>query len=219
YAPPGAAAETAAAGESARSHPAAARVARPTSAARRGALIDTFIPPSPCRVSRSGGLGSSLFRLDAQHRARGFVCDHVEQAVRALLHVANPLVKIDEQRLAPQLLHLLVEQDAIEMARAGNLALAQPADEHVTFPLRELVAGVEREARDRDRGRPVDHRRLVAVVRGHLVVERARIVAAIAHDRPAVILASLDDVELVAAVRAVLGLPELARHGMHCKAE
>ena len=133
---------------------------------------------------------------------------HVQQAVGALRHVAHALPQIDEQRLAAQLLHLLVEQDAVELARARDLAGAQAADEHVALPLRQLVARVEREARDRDRRRPVDDRRLEAFVRRQLRLPRAGVGAAVAHERPAVVLAGADDVELVAAVRAVLALPE-----------
>src|SRR5262252_3792895 len=170
YGPPGAAAD-AVLGESARSQPAPASAASPTSAAARGALMDTFIPPSPSCLAERRPAFELLLRLDTQHRALGLVGDHVQQAVGTLLHVANALAKIGEQRLAPQLLHLLVEEDAIEMTRARDLALAQSADEHVAFPLRELVARVEREARDRDRRRPVDDRRLVAVVVRRLVVK------------------------------------------------
>src|SRR6185503_2162569 len=104
---------------------------------------------------------------------------------------------------------LLIEQDAIELARARDLARAQAADEHVTLPRGQLVAGVEREARDRDRRSPIDDRRLEALVRRQLRLPRAGIRAAVAHERPAVVLAGANDVELVAAVRPVLALPDL----------
>ena len=44
-----------------------------------------------------------------------------------------------------------------------------------------------------------------------------RVVRAVADDGPAVVLALLDDVELVAALRAVLGLPERARRRVEAR--
>src|SRR5687768_17869407 len=64
-------------------------------------------------------------RLDAQHRAFILVGDHVQQSIGALLHVANALAQVDEQRLAAQLFHLRVEEDAVELAGARDLAGAQ----------------------------------------------------------------------------------------------
>src|SRR6185503_7284904 len=47
----------------------------------------------------------------------------------------------------------------------------------------------------------------------------AAIVAAVAHHRPTVVLARADDVELVAAVGAVLALPNVAGDRVHGEAE
>ena len=94
------------------------------------------------RAARSRGSSGSP-RLDAQHRAFVLVGDHVEQAVGALLHVANALPQIDEQRLAAQLLHLLVEQDAVELARcpgsrpcAGRRRTRRPSTSAACRPCR-----------------------------------------------------------------------------------
>src|SRR5688572_7523254 len=167
-----------------------------------------FPPPTPTSA-----------RLDAQPRPFIPAGKHVQQSTGALLHVANALAQVDEQRLAPQLFHLRVEEDAVELAGAGDLAGAQAADECVALPQRQLVARVEREARDRDGRRPVNGRRLETFVRRQLRLPRAGIGAPVAHDRPAVVLAGTDDVELVAAIRAVLALPELAGHGMEREPE
>ena len=81
-------------------------------------------PAAECyRYSQGTALhdGVPSARLDAQHRALVLVGDDVEQAVGALLHVANALPQIREQRLAAQLLHLLVEQDAVELAGSRDL--------------------------------------------------------------------------------------------------
>src|SRR5690606_36199337 len=88
---------------------------------------------------------ASVGGLDPEHGALIFVRQDVQELVRPHAHVANALPQVDEQHLAPQLLHVLVEQDALHVAGAGNLAHAQAADEHVALPARELVARVERQ--------------------------------------------------------------------------
>ena len=105
------------------------------------------------------------------------------------------------------------------MAGARNLASAHRADEHVALPLRELAARVERHPRDRDRGRPVDDRILEALARETLRLPWAWIRAAEAHERPAVVCAGFQHVDLVAAVRSVLVLPDRAGGGMHREPE
>src|SRR5690606_19340456 len=157
---------------------------------------------------------AALFRrLDAENGALVLVGDDIEQPVRPLTHVADTLAQIVQQHLAAQLLELLVEQDALELARARHLALAQPADEPVALPVRQRAAGIEAEARYGDGGRPVDDRRLEPLVRRAVSrLPGAGIGAAQADHRPAVIGAGLQDIQLVAAVRTVLGLPDLARH-------
>ena len=52
-------------------------------------------------------------RFDAQQRSVLVVVgEEIQKAVRALAHVANALPQIDEQRLASQLFHVLVDQEA-----------------------------------------------------------------------------------------------------------
>src|SRR5262245_15988121 len=85
-----------------------------------------------------------LRRLDPQHRSLLLIRQQVQEAVGPLPHVADALAEIDEQRLAPQLLPFLVEENALEMSSAWDLARAQRSHEHVALPLRQLVTGVER---------------------------------------------------------------------------
>src|SRR3954471_4419534 len=96
------------------------------------------------------------------------------------------------------------------MAGVRHLADTHAADEHVALPLRQLVAGVERHARYGDRRHPEDERLLEAIVHRLLRLARTWIGAAVADDRPAVVRARLQDVDLVAAVGAVLVLPDFA---------
>src|SRR6202035_1686059 len=73
------------------------------------------------------------------------------------------------------------------------------------------VAGIEGKTRGRDHWIPVIHRLLHALlVRDALTDRGARIVDPVHDHWPAVILAFLDDVELVAAARTMLGFPQTA---------
>src|SRR5690606_2493593 len=141
---------------------------------------------------------ASLRGPDPQNRALVLVGHDVQQAVRTLRDVADALAQLDEQALAAQLLEVLIEQHAIEPAGARNLAVAQAADEQIAFPFRKRIAGVERKARYRDCGRPIHDRRLVARMRRAFVARLpwARIRAAEADERPAVVQARTDHVDL-----------------------
>src|SRR5690606_571550 len=76
----------------------------------------------------------------------------------------------------------------------------------------ELVARVDHQARRGDRRHPVAPGLLYPRTRGRRVnrLPLRRVVDAVAVDRPAVVGALLDQVELVAALRAVLTLPDVA---------
>src|SRR5262245_9651784 len=80
--------------------------------------------------------------LDPEYRALLLISDHIEEPVRSLLDVANALTQSDEQRLAAQLFPLLVEENELEVTRAGNLVGAQRADDTVALPLWQLHAVV-----------------------------------------------------------------------------
>ena len=146
---------------------------------------------------------------------------HVQQAIRSLLHVADPLVELGQQRDVTHRQSPLVEDDALQLG-GGH-----PADEQAPLPRRKRVARIEGHAAGRDDGVPVEQR-LLHAGRAGLGQFRARpagadrgfpgVRAAVRDDRPAVVPARPDDVELVAALRAVLHLPELARLGMNDQA-
>src|SRR6516162_6003568 len=148
--------------------------------------------------------------LDPQQGARFLVRQHIQQSIRALAHVADPLSKFGQQRLAAQFFHLLVKQDALEMAGPRNLTGAQRAHKHIALPLRETVTSVEGHARERNRGHPVHHGRLEAFMPGTLGLPGPLVGTSQAYQGPAIIAAGLENVDLVAAVGAILVLPHLA---------
>ena len=55
-----------------------------------------------------------------------------------------------EQRLAAEFLPVIVEDEALQLARAWDFAFAKAGDEHVAFPRRKAIPGVERHAGDAD---------------------------------------------------------------------
>src|SRR5690606_33803198 len=79
----------------------------------------------------------------------------------------------------------------------------------LALPFGPQLAGVEDEVAGRDHRVPRD-RRLGETVVGRVVGDRRpAIVVAVRADRPAVIVARLDLVDLVAAARAVLEIPQV----------
>src|SRR5678816_2790278 len=85
----------------------------------------------------------SRSRLDPKERAIILSGQHVQQSIRPLPYVADPLLQFAKHRFAVELLPLFVEVDPLEMTGARDLALAHAASEEMTFPLRKAVAGVE----------------------------------------------------------------------------
>src|SRR5690606_34416252 len=108
-----------------------------------------------------------------------------------------------------QLLPLLVEYDALKLPGPRYLAFAQAADEHAALPPGEDVAGVERHPGDRDRRYPEDQRRFRALERRVRRDDLPGIGASVADERPTVVRAGLQHINLVAAIRALLGDPKL----------
>ena len=143
-----------------------------------------------------------------RRRAQRALFGHAVQiTVRPLLDVAPTPSQRHEQRVAALgLRRRLIERDALQ-----RLAV-QRADEKLTLPRRQLVAGVPRQRVRADRRRPVHERHVhagpipVVAVDVVLVVELAE-----RHERPTVVVARGQNVQLVAAHRPDLGGPDLAR--------
>src|SRR5262245_44855161 len=126
-----------------------------------------------------------------------------QRAIRTLFHIADALAYIPA--LGGFGAALSVKDDAVERRRP------HAADEAAVVPLRKgLRAAVEHQTARRDHWHPIDHRlgqfRLAVGVRDRDAV----IVLTIGDERPAIILAFLDQVQLVAATRAMLYLPQFA---------
>src|SRR5712691_1022809 len=149
----------------------------------------------------------SLRRRDPENPAGGIVGGEPERAIRPLANVADALVQPAKQTL------LLDDLLAVELEPHQQLG-RQRADEQVAAPGREQVAGVESHSGRRDRRHPIPDRLLHAFLLCALVNLGAAVVDAEADHRPAVVLAGLQDVDLVAAARSVLVLPDLVGRGM-----
>ena len=87
------------------------------------------------------------------------------------------------------------------------------------FQVGKLVARVEREPGRRDRRQPQNQRLLDTFAERRRRNPRAVVVAAEAELRPAVVAPGQQQIDLVAAVRAVLGVQHGAGRGVHREAE
>src|SRR5688500_7446558 len=167
-----------------------------------------FIASPSCSVLRR--------RLDPQHRAERFICQRVHQAIRAHAHVTDALVQLHEHRFAAGGQRLRVDDDALDVLARS---VAHRADERMALPCGEFVAVVERQTRYRDSRYPEHDGLLEPRGRAPLADDGAVVIASERHSRPSVVLPRLNTIQLVAALRPLLGGPELARARMECKAE
>src|SRR5215469_6858971 len=101
------------------------------------------------------------------------------------------------------------------MASARNLASAKRTDKDIALPFREAVAGVKRHSRYGNRWHPVDHRGLKADMPGRGGLPGTLIRTSVAHNRPAIVAARLEYVDLVAAIGAIFVFPHFAGPRMH----
>src|SRR5512145_3524789 len=113
-------------------------------------------------------------------------------------------MQFTQHRLAAKFLPLVVELDSLQLTGSRGFALPQAADEEASLPAREAVTGIERAPGHCDRGHPDDGWRLEVLTPWVLGDLRSHVVPPVAHVRPAVIRASLEDVDLVAAVGPLL---------------
>src|SRR5262249_46637687 len=93
------------------------------------------------------------------------------------------------------------------------------ADEEVVLPVRKLVTSIKSHSRDRDRGNPENHRWFHALLPRPFADARPQIEATVAHHRPTIVSAGLENIHLVSAVRAILVFPDLPCYGIQREAE
>jgi len=132
---------------------------------------------------------------------------YVREAVRAERDIADTAHALQNDVVAYDLSVLDLQQ--------MELLFRQAAGEQAITPLREMLAGVERNRRDRDRWRPLMSRRLNPFLEGAFADDRAVVIDAEAHDRPAIVQRWANEIDFVAAARPMLGGPELAGDRMH----
>src|SRR5439155_14539546 len=117
--------------------------------------------------------------------------------------VTNPVFQIAKHPFTVQLLPFIVEINPLEMSGAGNFAFPHSADKDIVFPVGKFVASVEGHAGNGNRRDPEYERRLHSLLPWFLRHTRPEIEASKTDDGPSIVLAGLQDVDLVAAVRAV----------------
>src|SRR5215204_1377767 len=121
----------------------------------------------------------------------------VEQIVGSLDDVVDAAELIEDDFLCRHL--------AAAHFEAAQLLATERRDEQVVLPARILLAVGERHAARRDGRRVVGDR----LFHAHFFTPGDAGLVAHRDDAPAVVLPFADDVDLVAALRSVLGLPEL----------
>src|SRR5262245_15498091 len=182
---------------------------------RGDSFASDFAHPTPlpfCHGGRERATESPLFcRRDAEVPPRGAVGGQPQRAARPIANIADAFPQPLQEALP--LDHIV----AVEFEPHQKLA-GQRADEEVATPGRQQTAGIERHPGRSDRGHPVFERLLHALLVRALVDPGAAVVDAVADHWPAVILALLDEVDLVAAARPMLVLPQLSGHGVEREA-
>ncbi len=128
------------------------------------------------------------------------IFQHPQRAVRGFLHIADAMADIPAFRGFGAA--MAIEDDPVQSVGG------QSADEAVAVPLgKSLCAVVEHQIAGRDHGEPIQ-RGLCQIGPGIRFGDRhAVVILAIGNERPAVVLALFDQVELVASARAVLDFP------------
>src|SRR2546428_3672444 len=146
----------------------------------------------------------------------------IQEAIGALLHVADALVQFFQQSFATDGQSPLVHDNVVKLP--GD----HPANQQVSFQCWKLVTRIHGHSpRTDDRG-PEEQRRLhpgqtwfgkLRPRAARTLYQLARVGAAVRNDWPAVVPARPDDVELVPALRTMVDLPELASLRMNRQAE
>ena len=92
------------------------------------------------------------------------------------------------------------------------------SDDEVISPFRHQVAGIDIDAANGNGGGPVNDWLLHTRHAGFVGDGSAVVVDAVGDDRPAIVAADTDGIQLIAAFWSVFGLPDRAADGMHNQA-
>src|SRR5262249_24469944 len=171
-------------------------------------------PPPQARAAEAGGERATETPSiwgEAGGPAPGAVGGGPQRAVRPVANIADAFTQPLQEAL------LLDHLVAVELQPHQKLA-DQRTDEEVAAPGRQQIAGIERHPGRGDRGHPVFERMLHALLVRALVDLGADVVDAVADHWPAVILALLDEVDLVAAARPMFVLAQLSGQGVEREA-
>src|SRR5262249_24829260 len=139
----------------------------------------------------------------------------VKQTIRSLTHVPDALTPVRDQRFAAQFFHFFIEENPFQMSRSWNFPCSEGTHEYITLPLGKLVTRIKSHAGDGNRGSPVHQRRFKPFARELRGLPWALIGPAETKQRPTVVHSRLENVDLIAAIRAVFVQPHFAGSRMH----
>src|SRR6266446_1028158 len=176
--------------------------------------VPKFVWRSPAEaaafaLARCRGLrvGDRFSGNELENPSACFIGEDIKRAVGSLTHVTDAFAQIGQQ--------IFFSDDSIAAEREPRQALRfQCAIEEAAFPGGEKISRIERQSRGRDGGIPVIDGLIHAGLRGSDSDLRAGIIESIRNHRPAVIVARLDYVDLIAALRAMLLFPQFAGCGI-----
>src|SRR5690606_38794884 len=149
-------------------------------------------------------------RLHPQNLAVAFVSDQINKPIRPLHHVAQSLPYFFGQQ------PLLVDDLVAFKFQAHQGAGAEAGDQHIAFPLRVFITGVEQQPGGSEGGHPSVHWLLHAFLVGaYAATDLATdAVLTVSNEGPAVVLTYYIHVAFIDALGAVLAGPELQGLGV-----
>src|SRR5688572_17691795 len=150
----------------------------------------------------------SASHLEPEHRGIVFLGQEVQKTVGPLSDIPNALRETRQHQFPTPLVPTFVKLNPHEVACAFNLPNAHRANEDAVFPRSPVaVARIERQPGWRDTGYPEGPGQFDAFFPGNRRYGWTFIGAAKTDIGPTVVLAGLDDIDLIATVRPHFAIP------------
>src|SRR5688572_22539243 len=159
-------------------------------------------------------------RLQLEQRPVVLVRQDIDEPIRPLTHIPDPLTPVGKEDFTADLLPVLVENDPVHLTGSGNAADLQAADEEVVSPGGKTRSRVEGDTGYRDGRSPYEDRIFKALLRRLVRDPSATVLAAVTDEGPPVVAADFQDVHLISAQRTIFRFPDFAgrrvnRHAEH----
>src|SRR5688572_19461231 len=158
-------------------------------------------------------------RLQLEQGPVVLVRQYIDETIRPLTHVSDPLTPVGKEDFAADLLPVLVENNPVHLTGTGNAADLQAADEEVVSPCGKARPGVEGDTGYRDGRSPYEDGIFKTLLRRLARNPGATVLAAVTDEGPSVVGADFQDVHLISAQGAIFRFPDFAGRRMNRHAE